>query len=113
MNWPCGDKLVSRPVSVSFRPSADIPATVDDAVMKPREPRTNEIGTVQVREGGIVFAIVRRPDGLICYYEDMLCHDEEHDAWWWSQPDETSGGLFGSLEEAERAIRADHQRRFA
>lgn len=80
--------------------------------MKEREPRLGEVSAVTSADGRMVFAIVKRPDGLFSYYQDYLGYDEEDDLWLWSQGDPPGDGLFGSPDEAEREIRANNRHLF-
>lgn len=81
-------------------------------LMNEREPRLNEVRALIANDGRRVFSIVCRGDGLFGYYEDMLCYDDEEDVYWWSQGDRPGDGLFGSLAEAEREIRASNHHLF-
>jgi hypothetical protein len=96
----------------AFHPLRSLPDLDHQWAMEERQPRPNEVRALTSRDGCTVFSIVRRGDGLFGYHEDVLCHDDEEDVYWWSQGDHPSDGLFGSPGEAEREIRANNAHLF-
>jgi hypothetical protein len=72
--------------------------------MVDREVRNNEVRTLLSHDGRVCAAIVRRADGLFCFYEDHLTYDDDTGVYYWSETALPTGGLFGTADEAEQEI---------
>jgi hypothetical protein len=74
--------------------------------MTVREPRPNEVRTLTSPDERECFAIVRRGDGFHEIYVDRRSFDEEESRFYWSSEMARRGGLYKSIEEAEREVRS-------
>lgn len=74
--------------------------------MMPRSARPNEVRVFASGDGRFVVTISRRDDGLFCFYEDWIEHDDECQVDYWQGSEGPEKGLFGSADEAEQEIRS-------
>ena len=92
-----------RKQAVGKRAIADGHPALQIRVMTKRQERVGEVRAVESEDGRSALSIVCRPDGLFECYEAFLCWDDDEDVEYWSVADKPMQGLFGSVDEAERA----------
>jgi hypothetical protein len=73
-----------------------------------RRVRPGEFRAIASEDGRLVVSIVKRPDGLFCFYADELEYVEscEEDLW---QSGLLETGLFGTPDEAEAEARSRYR----